>query len=81
MNCCVEPVATLGVGGVTAIDETVFAVTVSAAVPLMPLTVAVIVVDPAATPVASPAVLMVAVAVLDEIHVAVVVTLPVVPSL
>lgn len=81
MNCCVDPSPTLGVGGVTAIDDTVFAVTVSAAVPLIPLTVAVIVVDPAATPVASPPVVMVAVAVLDEIHVAVAVTFPVDPSL
>jgi hypothetical protein len=81
VNCCVEPVATLGVGGVTAMDDTVFAVTVSAAVPLMPLTVAVIVVEPAATPVARPAALTVAVAVLEELHVAVAVTFPLEPSL
>ena len=69
------------VAGVTAIFVTVFAVTVSAADPLTPLTVAVIVVEPAATPVASPPAPMVAVAALEEVHVAVVVTFPVDPSL
>lgn len=71
----------LAVAGVTATFVTVFADTVSAAVPLTPPAVAVIVVDPAATPVASPPALMVAVAMLDELHVAVVVTVAVDSSL
>jgi hypothetical protein len=71
-----EPVA-----GVIVTDLMVFGVTVRAAVPLTPLTVAVIVVAPAATPVARPAALIVAVAVLDEDQVAVLVTVAVEPSL
>jgi hypothetical protein len=57
------------------------AVTVSAAVPLTPLIVAVMVVLPEATPVATPEGLIVAVAVLDEDQVAVVLTVAVEPSL
>jgi hypothetical protein len=56
-------------------------VTVSAAVPLTPLTVAVIVVEPAATPVARPPVLIGAVAVFEELHVADEVTFAVDPLL
>ena len=57
------------------------AVTVSMAVPLMPLSDAVMVVAPAATAVARPAVLMVAAAVEELLHVTVEVILPVEPSL
>jgi hypothetical protein len=71
----------LAVAGVTATDLTVFAVTVSAAVPLTPPTVAEMVLVPAATPVARPEALMVAVAGLDEDQVAVVVMVAVEPSL
>lgn len=83
MNCCVAPTAKLAGLGVTAIELSVFvaAVTVRVADPLTPLSEAVIVDDPAATPVASPPVLMVAAAVFDEVQVTVVVTLPVVPLL
>ena len=84
MNCCVALTAILGVAGVTAIEESVggaAAVTVSAAVPFTPLSEAVIVVDPAATAVARPAALIVAVAVLELVHVAVEVTLAVVSLL
>jgi hypothetical protein len=75
--------AKLAAFGVTAIDITVVAaeVTVSDAVPLTPLNEAVIVVDPAATTVDSPPLLIVAVAVLDDVQVAVVVITAVVPLL
>jgi hypothetical protein len=83
VNCCVAPAATLTTAGVTAIAVSVFigAVTVSAAVPLMPLKAAVTVDVPAATPVASPDTLMVAVAVEELVQLAVVLTSPEVPSL
>jgi len=55
--------------------------TVSAALPLTPLIVALIVADPAATAVASPPVLTVATDVLDDAHVADEVTSAVDPSL
>lgn len=71
----------LTVAGVTVIFVTVFAATVSDAVPLIVPTEAVIVVVPAATPVASPPALMVAVAVLELIQLAVVVMFFVEPSL
>jgi hypothetical protein len=73
----------LGVAGVTAIEESVMtgAVTVNAAVPLMPLTVAVTVLDPATTPVASPAALIVATVALELVQVAFEVTFAVEPSL
>jgi hypothetical protein len=73
----------LGVAGVTAIDESAFtaAVTVNAAVPLMPLAVAVTVLDPAATPAASPLEFKVAAAVLELVQVALDVTFAVEPSL
>ena len=81
VNCCVEPSAKLGDAGVTAMLETVAAVTVSEAVPLTPLSVAVMVEEPAAWPVASPAALMLASEGLDELHVTVEVTFFVEPSL
>ena len=75
--------AMLGAAGVTAMELRVgaVAVTVMAAVPLIPLSDAVIVVDPDATPLARPAVLMVATAVLALTHVTVVVMFFVEPSL
>ena len=57
------------------------AVTATLAVPLMPLSAAVIVDEPAATPVARPEALIVATEVFEEVHVTDVVTLPVVPLL
>lgn len=61
--------ATEGLAGVTAIEVSVTA-TASVVVPLTAPDVAVIVVLPAATPVASPVLLIVATAVTDELHVA-----------
>jgi hypothetical protein len=71
------------VAGVTAIETSVFtgAVTVNAAVPLTPLSVAVTVLEPAATAVARPVALMVAAAVLELFQVALVLTLAAEPSL
>ena len=67
------PMAKLAAFGVTAIEVTVddAAVTVRAAVPLTPLSEAVIVVDPASTPVARPPLLMVAAAVFEDFQVTV----------
>ena len=83
MNCSVVPVLKLGLAGVTAMEERVFAaaVTVRVAEPVTPLSEAEMVVVPAATAVARPEVLTVAVAVLEEAHVAVALTLAVEPSL
>jgi hypothetical protein len=83
VNCCVAPTPMLGVAGVTAMLANVFmgAVTVSTAVPLTLLRVAVILLAPAATPVASPAELMVAAAVLELVHVTDEVMFAVEPSL
>jgi hypothetical protein len=77
----------LAVVGETAIDFSVFdvAVTISVpvpfTVPLTPFTDAVIVLEPAATPVASPAALIVATEVLELLHVAVELTFAVELSL
>jgi hypothetical protein len=73
----------LAVAEVTAIDESVFAaaVTANAPVPLTPLIVAVTVLDPPAIPVATPAGLMVAAAVLELVQVALDVTFAVEPLL
>ena len=73
----------LAVPGVTAMDltTTAAACTVSDAVPATPLSVAVMVEEPAATPEARPAGVMVATAALDDVHVAEVVTFAVVLSL
>jgi hypothetical protein len=53
-NCLVVPFAMLGLAGVTAIDDSVALVTVSVVVPDTVPRVAVIVVEPTATDVASP---------------------------
>ena len=76
MNCWVAPTAMLAVAGVTAIEVTVSvgAVTVRLAVPLTPLSDAVMVAVPAATPVATPAEVTVAAAELELVQVAVEVT-------
>ena len=75
--------AMLGAAGVTAMELRVgaVAVTVMAAVPLIPLSDAVTVVEPDATPLARPAALMVATPVLALTHVTVVVMFFVEPSL
>ena len=55
MNCCVGPLAIDGLAGVTAIDCSVGAVTVStSAGEVTPLRLAVMLLVPTATPVASP---------------------------
>ena len=81
VNCCVPPAATDGFTGVTAIDTSVAAVTVSVVDPLTLPLVALIVVVPAFSALASPVALTVAVVVLEDAHVAVVVRFCVVPSL
>jgi hypothetical protein len=69
VNCCVPPAATEGFTGVTAIDTSVAAVTVSVVLPEMAPLVAEIVVLPAFSADAKPALLIVAVVVLDDAHV------------
>src|SRR6266498_1021208 len=64
VSCCVCPTRMLAVAGLTATDATGTGVTVTAALPLCPSLVAVIVADPATFPVTSPLVLTVATAVL-----------------
>src|SRR6202041_2628092 len=81
VNCCVAPLVIDGFAGVTAIDCSVAAVTVRTVEPLMDDDVAVIVEVPTPAPLASPAVLIVAVAVVPELHVTVLVRFCVVPSL
>jgi len=74
VNCCVLPTAIERLAGVTAIDTSVAAVTVSAALLLVTLPdTALIVVDPVATLVARPAMLIVTTAGTEEFHVAVLV--------
>jgi hypothetical protein len=74
-NCCVAPLKREGLEGVTEIDCSVVAVTVSVFDPEMVPDVAVIVVEPAATAVANPfepdVLLMVATLVVDELQIAV----------
>jgi hypothetical protein len=70
-SCPVNPAGTLGEAGERAMDASTAGVTVSAAVPVfLPLgSVAVIVALPAATPVARPALEVVAIVVAEEVHV------------
>lgn len=75
------PAAIDAVLGVTATELNVAAVTVNVAEPLIAPDVAVIVAEPTATAVAKPAVLTVATAVADDVHVAVLVMFCVVPLL
>ncbi len=75
VNCCVRPFAIVGVAGVTAIDCSVAAVTVSTSTgEVTPLRLAVMLLVPTATPVANPAAVMVAAAVFDEFQVTCAVT-------
>ena len=69
VNCCVLPLAIEGFAGVTAIDCRAAPVTVSTVDPVMPFCVAEIVLVPVATPVARPAALIVATAVVADAHV------------
>jgi hypothetical protein len=80
VNCCVSPLATLELAGVTAMETSAAGVTVSVAFPVMLLEVAEIVVVPAARVVARPLGATVAVAVLDDAQVAVAVRSCVEPS-
>ena len=68
VNCCVAPLAIEAFAGVTAIDTSV-AVTERFVEPLIEPEVAEIVVLPVPTPVASPPLVIVATAVLDELQV------------
>src|SRR6266849_3506611 len=70
VSCTVWPTSTVGVGGATVTDAT-GGMTVSAAVPGCPSLVAVIVAEPAATPVTSPVGLTVATVALLVVHVTV----------
>jgi hypothetical protein len=81
VNCWVLPLVIDGFAGVTAIDCSVAAVTVSKVEPLMDDDVAVIVEVPTPAPLASPAALIVAVELVPELHVTVPVTFCVEPSL
>lgn len=69
VNCSVVPFATLGLAGVTAIDDSVGPVTVSRVEPLTAPEVAWIIDEPAPTAVATPAAVIVAVAGVPEDHV------------
>jgi hypothetical protein len=80
-NCCVPPFETEGFAGVTAIDTSVAAVTVSVVLPVMLLEAAWIVVVPVPTAVAKPVALIVATVTAEELHVAVLLRFCVVPSL
>jgi hypothetical protein len=73
VNCCVSPLATEGLAGVTAIDCSVAAVTVSTVEPEIAPDVALMVDGPAEAPVARPPAVMVATAGVAELQV----TLPV----
>ena len=80
LNCWVAPIATLGLAGDT-VMELKEGATVSVALPLIPLTVAVTLVEPAATACASPLVLTVATDWVVAAQVADEVTFAVEPSL
>jgi hypothetical protein len=81
VNCWVLPAAIDGDAGVTAIEVNTAAVTVSVVEPLTVPDLAVMVADPCATPVAKPPLLMVAIAVVEEVQVALPVRFCVVPLL
>jgi hypothetical protein len=71
VSCAVCPTVTLAVAGVTLTDATGTTETATVAVPLFPSLVAVIVAEPAATPVTTPLVETVAMPVLELVHVTV----------
>jgi hypothetical protein len=79
-NCLVFPAAMLGLAGVTEIEDRVAAVTVRVVLPERLPEVAVMVAEPAATPVARPLLFTVAADVLDEFQVTWVVISWLVPS-
>src|SRR5271157_6549271 len=81
VNCCVLPTAMEGFAGVTAIDTSTAAVTVSVVEPVILLIVAPIVEAPLLTPFAKPPAVIVATAGAEELHVAVLVRFCVLPSL
>lgn len=83
MNCCVIPMLTVGLAGVTAMEESVgaTALTVRALLPLTLCNVAVMVAVPAATAVTIPLEFTVATAAALLVHVAELVTSAVDPSL
>jgi hypothetical protein len=80
VNCCVVPSAFVGFVGVTAIEDNVAAVMVRVVARLSAPTVAVIVVVPAASAVASPPLAMVAFVMSLDVQVACAVALPVLLS-
>ena len=79
MNCCVCPATTDGEAGVTAIDTSAAAVTVSVVDPLIAPDVAVISVVPAARLEARPLAAIVAVAGVPDVHVTLAVRVCVLP--
>ena len=83
VNCCVAPTAMLALEGAIAIDMsvTVGAMTVSDALPLIPLSDAVTIAEPAAAPVVRPLDVTVATAGVATVQTAVELTLAVEPSL
>jgi hypothetical protein len=81
VNCSVVPATTLAMLGDTVTAVTTFAATLRVAVPLTPPSDAVSVVEPAATPVARPAELIVATAEVATVQLADGVTFAVEPSL
>jgi hypothetical protein len=80
VNCCVLPWAIDGLAGPTEIDTNTAAPIVRVVLPVTPVEVALIWEVPWATPVATPPAVMVATAVFDESHVAVLVKSSVDPS-
>ena len=80
VNCCDNPSAMDDVGGATAMETSMGAMTVSGVEPWMEPTVASIVVPPGVELVANPALLMVAIPVADEVQTAALVRFCVVPS-
>jgi len=68
LNCWVVPMATLGVAGISSMESRAGGVTVKVAAPETPANSAVIAAVPAATAVARPEALMVAIAVFDELQ-------------
>ena len=68
VNCCVPPMLSAALDGLTVTVATGIATTVAAEVPLFPSLVAVIVAEPAATPVTRPALDTVATAEFDDVH-------------
>ena len=80
MNCCVAPIPMVAGFGVTAMEERVGVTVRVAGLLTTPLIEAVMVVEPAATAVASPDATVATVG-FELVQLAVVVTFPVVPSL